>query len=620
MDTIKKLFSIKGVTCSLIIASSMTSAVADEVKFSYASPDEGVYFVGTKKAELYDVAISLDDPALRGSKIVGIEVPVLEMPQIGDYSAWISTVLNLEVNPETSKKDNAPDVCSVAANTTGGYLKVRFPEPYTIGEKPVYVGYSFNVSEVESLNDDDPAKYPVAVAVGAMEGTLYMHTRRHYLKWGDRTEDFSARSSMVVILDGDFASVGATLASAKDVKCQSDSEFISVPLKVRSYGSQPISQFVFEYSFQGVTKNATVNFDEPLNPYFGQFINVTVDIPNEFGITAGPMEITLKSINGLDNIYTEEAKKTLNVALVKIFPKKRPLVEEYTGLWCGWCPRGYVGMETMNENYEDFIGVAFHNEDPMDVTSEYPSPLAGFPSCYIDRQGSAKSPSVVTLRNAWTERAAEYTPVQLSVTAFRNSTNSNLIDVKAEFSFVEKPQNECRLSYMLLADGLKDDSWEQTNYFPGKGESYMDWFAAQPGKVTGLEFNDVLTMFSPFAGEPNSVPAEYELYAPLTHTYQFDTAGHLSRQDYDLLGLAGDRLRVVALVTDVETGEVLNAAKCRLGEESGVAEYLATTNKVVEENYFDLSGRACSKEYRGLILKQVFFEDGTCQTYKYIRK
>ena len=43
---------------------------------------------------------------------------------------------------------------------------------------------------------------------------------------------------------------------------------------------------------------------------------------------------------------------------------RRSVVEEFTGTWCGHCPRGIVGMERLSEDFGDrFIGIA--SVDPL---------------------------------------------------------------------------------------------------------------------------------------------------------------------------------------------------------------------------------------------------------------
>lgn len=48
-------------------------------------------------------------------------------------------------------------------------------------------------------------------------------------------------------------------------------------------------------------------------------------------------------------------------------PDKKVWVEEATGTWCGWCPRGEVYMNYLYAKYpEHFVGIAVHQKDPME--------------------------------------------------------------------------------------------------------------------------------------------------------------------------------------------------------------------------------------------------------------
>lgn len=55
------------------------------------------------------------------------------------------------------------------------------------------------------------------------------------------------------------------------------------------------------------------------------------------------------------------------------------LVEEGTGTWCPWCPRGTYYMDRYSDCLPDnFVGVAVHNADPMVIT-EYDNGVGAFP-------------------------------------------------------------------------------------------------------------------------------------------------------------------------------------------------------------------------------------------------
>ena len=48
-------------------------------------------------------------------------------------------------------------------------------------------------------------------------------------------------------------------------------------------------------------------------------------------------------------------------------PSKMVLIEEATGTWCAWCPKGKVFSEMLLETYNDkLIFIEVHRNDPME--------------------------------------------------------------------------------------------------------------------------------------------------------------------------------------------------------------------------------------------------------------
>lgn len=587
------------------------------VRYTYCDPEVETGWTGTMKAERYDVAIAIDDPALRGARIVGLEVPASPSAAVGNYSGWLTRELKLE------SKVNIPDITSAEGSVTTGLVNVTFAEPYTVGEETVYAGYSFDVSEVQAGNDMDMAKYPVAVQAGVVPGAMWIHTKRHYLQWGDRGESLGATSMITVLLDGDFSEVSAAISPAEAVKAQYDVDKISIPVVLRSYGSQPLSSLHFDVKVDGTAvPAATVTLTEPLQTAFAHPYTIYVDLPNNYAMGHHDIELTLTQINGVEN-PNQYRTALADVTLVKLFPTKKPVVEEYTGLWCGFCPRGYVALEDMTADEPDFIGVAFHNKDAMTVTNTYPSYVSGFPAYAIDRSGSTRTPYPKAVRQAWNERRRLYTPVAVSVDASLSDNDPRQITANATLTFVEQPAHTCRIEYLLLANGLTHPDWGQHNYFRGNPEEGLDFFVTALPVVFGLEFNDVVAMYTPYAGEVGSLPeaAEVVPYEEIHHSHIFDTNGHTAGwveegaqpKEYDIIGMART-YSVVALVIDTTTGEILNAAQTDINNPASVASP-GNDSETVATEYYDLTGRRIDNP-SGMCLRIDTKSDGTRTTTK----
>lgn len=67
---------------------------------------------------------------------------------IANPVAWLSSELKLK--RKNGRYLNAPDIAEATATVTDGVLSVSFAEPYVIPAEGVYVGYSFEVIELDA--------------------------------------------------------------------------------------------------------------------------------------------------------------------------------------------------------------------------------------------------------------------------------------------------------------------------------------------------------------------------------------------------------------------------------------------------------------------------------------
>ena len=89
-------------------------------------------------------------------------------------------------------------------------------------------------------------------------------------------------------------------------------------------------------------------------------------------------------------------RKEVTVNPVPIEYKKRVMVEDYTGTWCGWCPRVSYALELLEKETDDAVIVAAHQGDPMQFSqiSALMSAfsVSGFPTAIINREQKWTSP------------------------------------------------------------------------------------------------------------------------------------------------------------------------------------------------------------------------------------
>ncbi len=305
-------------------------------------------------------------------------------------------------------------------------------------------------------------------------------------------------------------------------------------------------------------------------------------------------------------------------------PKHRALLEEYTGTWCGWCVRGFAALEKLAELYPDeYVLVSYHNSDPMEILisdsysgiNEFPSYVAGFPDAYVDRvievdpyygYDADYGIEPMTITRPLNDRCKVFGHANIELNAIL-SEDASTVDVSTAVTFpYDATEANYGLEYVLVADGLtgEDSNWAQSNYYSGDAEAAEDEnlapFVAQGSYVAGLVFNDVAAQVSATNGISieGSIPATIVADQIINHEYTFTLA--------DAVNTSGDpviqdvnKLKVVAILVNNETGEVLNANKCNVTLPTGIRS-INEGSKSAHADYYDISGRRSVAPLRGV--------------------
>lgn len=591
----------------------MAASAADMV-YSYSETDALTNW-GARLAQSYDIAIYLDGGAFCGKTVKTISVPVVERPDnISDFSVWMSNALVLD-----DDKKNVPDVMSVelvpeyAEGTGYGTLSYTLPEGYVIPEGGVYVGYSFTVVKV-GLEVD---RYPVLVSAGANPGGMYVHTSKTYRQWQDRSEEFDCVSTLAVTVEGDFADYSASVQPIGNLMLKADQESLH-HVTISNLGTQPIESIGYEVKVGDVVKAGEYVFAEPVAAVYNRKAVADVVFP-EVPVGDYDYTVTLTTVNGNPN--ATDARISGTVKALEILPVKLPLMEEYTGMWCGWCPRGWMAMEKMNELYPDFVCVSYHDSDALAI--KYPTMIDGFPSAVMDRSvsgdpyyGNGNTP--FGIQSLWEEMHAQVTTAAIEVSAEIDETLT-YINATSDVVWAVAPEDgEYRVEYVLVGDGLSDMSWGQSNYYAkygqGAGGIYMDDFCSGgiygTSPVYGLVYNDVALATSGLYGVAGSVAStEENVHNMYTYTFDLRKIPMAAR---------AEKLRVVAFVlkSNSSYGTVLNSCKADVAGAGGVTDATMTAADIVSEKYYDLSGREVTNPQAGIYIKSVKYSDGRILTTK----
>ncbi len=227
----------------------------------------------------------------------------------------------------------------------------------------------------------------------------------------------------------------------------------------------------------------------------GQF---TVDSEMVIAEGANSVEVTVSSPNG-------DADMTNNTAtdvVVGVVPMDGAgvLVEEGTGTWCPWCPRGTYYIERYADCFKDnFVGVAVHNgaNDPM-VISAYDAAVGAFPGFtgypgVIFNKTNVLDPSEIGNPSI---EAMTSEPMALVTVGAEFDEATRMLTVSVEGSEFASDMSGVKFFAALTEDGVQEGGqsssgtlWTQANNYAGGGVGPMGGFEFLPGAAPVEAYN-----------------------------------------------------------------------------------------------------------------------------------
>ncbi len=545
---------------------------ATEVTFGYADTAAELTTLPYEYA-----ALRIQESNLAGSKVVGATVKVDAEP--GDTVVlWVRT--KQLVNPSKITFD-AQDTIIVDGR---GYATARFEKPveYT-GLSAIYIGATGQGLQARQQPSTDGCR--------AWDGST----------WVDLSDTYTL--DMEVLFESEWIEqVGVAFDEQPEFKVTSTDGLVWT-VAMRQAGAEAISTLTYKYEAASVAKEAKLTFEPEIDARFGTTFSFDVEVG---ALPEGEMTeavITITELNGQP--YNLEGSTTVSV--LAFVPRRLPLMEEYTGTWCGNCPRGMAGMEYMSDSYPDeFIGVAYHTGDEMAITTTFYVDASSAPLATLDRgdiidpyYGSDNAATqALYIEQDWLAARDELALADVEVKAQWLDEEATQLDIAATVNFAVRPSSEMRLSYLVTADGLSNPTWIQHNYLAGQAsnlpdEPYIQKYAAMDEYVA-LEFNHVVVGMTSLTGIEGSLPEEIEPCVDYGHGIQPSMAGSLIQD--------ADRVHVVAYVCDTR-GRIINAAKCKVTAFTAINTVGVDEQASGEPLYYDLQGRPMA-EPRGFYIER----------------
>jgi len=606
----------KFLLAAAIIAGTCTSQASD-IQFSYATPDSEIKYFGYSKREAYDVALKIIDPVYVGAKVSSISVP-FDVPETAcsDLSGWVAEELSYSDNSIST------DMQSTNAKVENGMLTIVFDTPYTIPVEGLWVGYSFNIT---SLREEGKQREPVATVTSDknLDTGLWIHTSRTKAKWTDIGTTEKAVSAMSVAMITDFGDHDVAIYIPSEAYSIKDENY-NLPAMIINHGGSALQDITYSYTIGSTTGNGSYHFNEPVEAVTG-VANIELTLEGHTELGEFPFNITVETSNGgpnTDAMRYAEGKMNVWTAI----PETRPLVEEFTGLGCAFCPRGYVVMEEMSNRYPDkFIGMAYHSQEyesgGMVTVPDYQFPfhVSSYPYSDINRE-YGMDPGEIPSR--WESFTKEITPADVQVTLKWDDTHE-VLEATADVTFAKDMENaNYKIAVALMANGLTNPSWLQSNVYSsstagdGIESPLWDIFLNGGSKVKGLVFNDVVAYFKDIRGVEGSVPPTIKAGDVISYSTQIPFSEVKNLNGANFIN-EGATLHAVAILLD-GNGIAVNCNKsAKISTETSGVEGIDTEElQTVATTYYNLQGIVVEKPSNGIYLRTDILSDGSVRTQK----
>lgn len=587
------------------------------------------------------------------AKIDSVEFFVLSGCQYDNLTVWVSSVKyetwegeNYLSFPESADKADAKvvvpaaDVKAVLDKLPANYvgpISVKLPTPFTIPADGALVGYSYDGKSSD--------KSIVLAGISSEAAGCFFQ----YDYEGER--NFESLSSIVGMSSSIQIGLDVSDCEANDATVSANPELTTLvnteqqyPFYITNNSAKPITQITYSISVDGVNgAEKSLDLSSPIESMETASIPYTTAFEDE-GVHS--VELNLSKVNGNTNINKQSSAAYSIIALEKSADRVS-VVEEQTGTWCGWCPRGHVALDLLNKQLGDkVVTLAGHfangesQVDPMNILGDNITSQAealadygfvamqlssmlgggGFPGAMFDRMVAA-DPYVGANTTKGKNGTYEYGATDLvnllkegnpseadfSMTAsWADDKNTDIkVDLTTTFNYNRFGSFPYGVAFVLSENGMtgKGATWKQLNYYSKlagvNGASDFNnpdmaaWFKAGSSVSTTYD-NVVVQAWNPLGNAAIVDKSVTDIVKG--EAIPFSTTLKVNSdliQNYNNLTLS-------ALLVNLKSHAVVNAAKVVLGNcAAGIEDVNSEANNNVVSRY-NVNGMRINGAQKGL--------------------
>lgn len=473
-------------------------------------------------------------------------------------------VTNLTVFIASDLNNNTQAVKKEVGEAPAGWNTIKLDNPYTITNEGFYVGYTcigiqqLGVSDLFSENGN-------WINING-EWSNYASSQQ----W----------NALCIRMQIEGKSMPNDVALLKVEPCYSKAgEPFTLSGIVKSTTTLPITNYEVTCKI-GNGKEFSQTIEADINANETDTFRIEVAAVNEAG--EYPLHISITKVNNTNDAYAENSSLVTTLSNKEYVFKRKIVVEEGTGIWCIWCPRGIVSLREMKKKYPDsFIGIAIHYQDPMadksyaDFISSYLG--TNFPICILNRK-KEKYKMDPSFRNIEEAYLNELNLAEAGITATSNYTSEQetSVEINTQTVFGHSEEKAAyRIAFVVLENGVT--GYLQQNGFAGGVVGEMGGFEKE-GPSVNMPFDDVARgIFKSYTGTMRSVPSTLVKGETYTYSYELTLPNTIQNKE---------NIEIAVLLINSKSGEIINADKTKVKKNSSNIKQASTQTefRIYSEN------------------------------------
>ena len=269
---------------------------------------------------------------------------------------------------------------------------------------------------------------------------------------------------------------------------------------------------------------------------------------------------------------------------------RKVVLEDYTGTWCGFCPKATTVMDDVLSTYPNAIGISNHFGDPLEVpytkAMEQGFSVGGAPNGTVDRFKFSDQADVVMDLNPLKSKVAGRLPVTAPVSVnissnYNSSTRALAVTVTANFvANINAALATIRINCVLTEDSVITTNSPQKNYY-GQGCSFATptspWYnypCSIPGFIHGHLARTNLAS-DPW-GTAGVIPSSVTSGSIYSQTYNYTLPAAWDASQMSIVGF------ISYYSSNVNVRSILNANSVKLGSSTSTATGIIDQDNVIQ--------------------------------------